>query len=63
MKKVVFCSVLTKTVIKDSDDYLFVMNNKVYSDSGYYCESQEQTVQFEDFIKERPDLDWYVTGN
>ena len=42
----------------DSENWLFVMNNKVYCDNGRSCESQEATVSFETFITERPDIDW-----
>ena len=45
---------------QDSKDTLFVMNDKVYSDNFEYCESQEATVQFEDFIKECTDLSWRI---
>lgn len=45
---------------QDSDDTLFVMNGKVFSDNFESCESQDATVQFEDFIKECNDLGWRV---
>ena len=45
-----------------SDDWLFVMNDKVYTDNDASFESQQATVSFDDFIKECPDMGWRVKG-
>jgi hypothetical protein len=50
-------------VVKDSDDCLFVMNNRVYADNYHATESQEATVSFEDFITPAlDDIDWRVVA-
>lgn len=35
--------------------YFFVMDNEVWADNGYACESQSAYVDFNDFIKLRPE--------
>lgn len=50
------------TVLTNTDDEFFVMNNEVYRDNQYYTESQERTVMFEDFIERRPDIGWRVVN-
>ena len=39
---------------------LFVFNNEVRQDNEFCCESQEQTVNFDTFVKERNDIGWRV---
>jgi len=56
--KIEFYFIESGDVLAAPNDTFFVMNNCVYSDNFKTTESQEVTVGFEDFIKERPDLDW-----
>lgn len=48
------------TILTDTDDFYFVMNDEVYCDNGKSYESQEPTVQFEDFIMKCPELGWRI---
>ena len=41
-----------------SDDYYFVMNNKVFKDNGDFYESQQETVNFDHFVVECPGIGW-----
>ena len=43
----------------DARDF-FLMNDEVFQDNQYYCESQEATVSFEDFIERRADVGWRI---
>lgn len=49
-----------KTGQKVNDTDLFIMHDKVWRDNNYTTESQEHTVDFEDFIDECPDIYWVV---
>lgn len=41
----------------------FVMDNVVYRDNGYVCESQSQRVGFWDFIEVAPEIGWRVVND
>jgi len=56
--KIEFYKKKTGRVLHDTDYCFFVMNNKVYCDTGESYESQEATICFDDFVKRRPDIDW-----
>lgn len=57
--KIQFINKKTGEVI-NGDNWLFVMNDKVYQDNFESCESQSSVVGFDTFIEERPDLEWEV---
>lgn len=50
----------TGEVLKDTNDFYFVMNNVVYCDNGKSYESQCGTVSFDDFVVECPELGWRI---
>ena len=45
-----------------TDDWYFVMNDKVYKDSGDFFESQEATVSFDTFAVPCPAIKWRVVA-
>lgn len=60
MARIIFYVKATTVVLENTDNYFFVMNDKVYCDSNLVTESQAEAVSFEDFIKPRPDIGWIV---
>ncbi len=58
--KVEFYFKETGEVIEQPEGMFFVMNDKVFCDNGWSCESQEATVSFDDFINELPRVGWRV---
>ena len=45
-----------------SDNRLFVMNDKVYTDNNYSCESQEARVDFDTFTEETDNISWRIVA-
>lgn len=50
----------TGKICKGTDDYLFVMNNKVYRDNMKTFESQCAVIGFEDCIVRMDHVDWRI---
>ena len=50
----------TGEIIEHSDDYLFVMNNKVYRDNNLTFESQCAVIGFDDCIAPFFHIGWRV---
>ena len=63
--KIEFYHKYTGLVIPDrtSNNYYFVMNNEVYRDNQYSCESQEASVDFDTFVEEVPDIIWRIVND
>ena len=52
----------TDEIITDANDCrLFVFCDEVFQDNFESCESQSARVDFDDFIRERPDLGWRLS--
>ena len=58
--KIEFFNKDTGDIIIDTNDYYFVMNDKVWMDNGKSYESQSAVVCFDNFIKEMPNIGWRV---
>lgn len=43
-------------------DYLFVISQSVWKDTGETCESQEGSVSFDTFIERCPDIGWRIVA-
>lgn len=50
----------TGEVLQKTNDEFFIMNDEVWCDNGYSCESQEPSVCFDDFIVHKPHIGWRV---
>ena len=47
-------------IYEHSDDYLFVMNDRVYRDNDKMFESQEALIGFDDCIEEFSHIGWRI---
>ncbi len=59
--KIEFFNKKTGEVIKNTDDYYFIMNGEVFIDSEVTYESQCAVIGFEDCIKKMPGIGWRLT--
>ena len=50
----------TGEILRDTDDFYFIMNDKVYRDNSQTFESQSSVIGFDDCIEEAPDIVWRV---